>query len=73
MSVPLTWHLRVGLAGWLDGWGLGESFGPQRRAADLPGVIAQRRGGPLDRAGQFVRGQPLAQMSQQMLVRCRFG
>ena len=73
LFVPLTWHLRVGSAGWLDGWGLGESFGPQRRAADLPGVVAQRRGGALDRAGQFVRGEPLAQMGHQMLIRCRFG
>ncbi len=62
-----------GLAGWLDGWGLGESFGAERGAADLPGVIAQRRGGALDRAGKFVRGEPLAQVGHQMLVKYRCG
>jgi hypothetical protein len=73
LSVLLTWHLRVGLAGWLDGWGLGESFGAKRRAADFPGVVAQRGGGALDRAGQFVRGEPLAQVGHQVLIRHRFG
>ena len=73
LFVPLTWHLRVGLAGWLDGWGVGESFGAERRAADLPGVVAQRGGGALDRAGQFVRGEPLAQVGHQVLIRYRLG
>ena len=73
LSVPLIWHLRVGLAGLLDGWVPGESFGPKRRAADFPGVVAQRGGGALDRAGQFVRGEPLAQVGHQVLVRCRLG
>ena len=73
LFVPLTWHLQVGLACWLDGWGVGESFGAERRAADLPGVVAQRRGGALDRAGKFVRGEPLAQVGHQMLIRYRFG
>jgi hypothetical protein len=39
------------MAGLLDGWVPGESFGLKRRAADLPGVVAQRRGGALDGAG----------------------
>ena len=70
VRVPYLW---AGLAGLLDGWVLGESFGAKRRAADLPGVVAQRRGGALDHAGQFVRGEPLAQMSHQMLIWYRFG
>jgi len=65
--------LWAGLAGLLDGWVLGDSLGAKRRAADLPGVIAQRRGGALDDAGQLVRGEPLAQVGDQMLVRYRFG
>ena len=65
--------LWAGLAGLLDGWVLGDSFGAKRRAADLPGVIAQQRGGPLDHAGQFVQGEPLAEMGNQMLISYRFG
>ena len=46
----------AGLAGLLGGWVPGDPFGPQRRAADLPGLIAQRRSGALDHARQLVRG-----------------
>ena len=63
----------AGLAGLLDGWMLGDSFSAKRRAADLPGVIAQRRGGTLDHAGQFMRGEPLTQVGHQVLIRYRFG
>lgn len=65
--------LRAGLAGLLDGWVLGDSFGAKRRTADLPSVIAQRRGGALDHTRQFVLSEPLAQMGYQMLIRYRFG
>ena len=47
-------------AGQLGGWVPDDPLGPERRAADLAGVIAQRSGGALDRTGQLVRGQPLA-------------
>ena len=51
----------------------GEPFGPQRRAAHLPGVVAQRGARALDHAGQLVRRQPLAQVSHQVLVGGRPG
>ncbi len=73
LSVPSHGIFGWGLAGWLDGRGLDESFGSERRASDLPGVIAQRRGGALDRTGKFVRGEPLAQVGHQMLVKYRCG
>jgi hypothetical protein len=65
--------LWAGSAGLLDGRVLGDSFGAKRRAADLPGVIAQRHGGALDYTGQFVRGEPLAEMGHKVLIRYRFG
>ena len=51
MTGPRISRLQPGLAGSLDGWVPGESFGAERRAADFPGVVAQRSGGALDRAG----------------------
>lgn len=42
------------LAGFLANRVAVDPLGPKRRAADLAGVIAQRRGRAFDRAGQLV-------------------
>src|SRR5436190_21982244 len=43
------------------------AFGPQRRAAELARVVAQRLGRELERAGDLVTDQAFAQVGAQLV------